>query len=445
MTLPDNYIRWNSDSDTVYLLQLSGNGHNVSVASSIVISSSLGVRAFLKGESIGLSLGIISDIRQIETIIGEISGKDTVTDLPNSIHEEISKGTELLKQTIEFLEEISNPDLTSEPESNSQSADEYSETFPQIARLQFILFQLENVTVHKKRRKYNFITQVVALKSHLISPICYNYLQSLDCLSLPHHRNIQKLYTNDGIDSDYITFLKQATVNFTLQQRIVIVQKDEIHVKSDLTYKGGKVIGSSGSLHEPIRTLLALMVSSLYKKWSTIVRLIPCSTTTAESLFPTIEKIIRDIELCGLQVQVLCTDNYPLNVSIFKKFSPEKTLDCAVPHPCDSNRLLFLMFDFVHILKSIRNNWLNLKYFNKTFRYPQFDNMDMINIASFEEIRQLYRSQQNKIIKLAQRLTSKSCWSSTLERQNVGIAQRIFDESTSAALAIQNSSKSNPK
>ena len=96
MTLPDNYIRWNSDSDTVYLLQLSGNGHNVSVASSIVISSSLGVRAFLKGESIELSLGIISDIRQIETIVGEISGKDTVTDLPNSIHKKISKATELL-------------------------------------------------------------------------------------------------------------------------------------------------------------------------------------------------------------------------------------------------------------------------------------------------------------------------------------------------------------
>ena len=47
MTLPDNCIRWNSDSDTVYLLQLSGNGHNVSVASSIVINSSLGVKSFL--------------------------------------------------------------------------------------------------------------------------------------------------------------------------------------------------------------------------------------------------------------------------------------------------------------------------------------------------------------------------------------------------------------
>ena len=151
-----------------------------------------------------------------------------------------------------------------------------------------------------------------------------------------------------------------------------------------------KVLGSDNTL----------MVSSLYKKWSTIVRLIPCSTTTAESLFPTIERIIRDIEHCGLQVQALCTDNYPLNVSIFKQLSTEKTLDCAVPHPCDSNRLLFLIFDFVDILKSIGNNWLNLKYFNKTLQFSiQIDNIDMINIASFEEIRQLYRSEQNRIKK----------------------------------------------
>ena len=31
------------------------------------------------------------------------------------------------------------------------------------------------------------------------------------------------------------------------------------------------------------------------------------------------------------------------------------------------------IFDIVHIVKSIRNNWLNLKEFEKTFIYPKFD------------------------------------------------------------------------
>ena len=183
------------------------------------------------------------------------------------------------------------------------------------------------------------------------------------------------------------------------------------------------------------------MVSSLYKRWSTIIRLIPCSTTSAEILFPTIKKAICDIELCGLKVQVLCTDNYPLNVSIFKLFSPDKTLNPSVPHPCDLNRTLFLLFDFVHILKSIRNNWLNLKDFNKTFQCPQFDDFTTTNVVSFEDLRLLYRSDQHSVLKLAPRLTSNSCWPSNLERQNVSLALRVFDYSTAAALAIQDSSR----
>ena len=109
-----------------------------------------------------------------------------------------------------------------------------------------------------------------------------------------------------------------------------------------------------------------------------------------------------------------------------------KTLDAEVPHPCHL---------VVHILKSIRINWLNLKDFNKMFRYPQFEKFDITDIASFEDVRLLYRSEQNSIIKLAPRLTAKSCWPSILERQNVNLALRVFGDSTAVGLVTQNSSR----
>ena len=72
-----------------------------------------------------------------------------------------------------------------------------------------------------------------------------------------------------------------------------------------------------------------------------------------------IKSVICDVEECGLYVQVLCSDNYPQNVNIFKLFSRDKkTLTPAVPHPVDITRNLFLLFNAVHILKTIRNNWL---------------------------------------------------------------------------------------
>ena len=142
----------------------------------------------------------------------------------------------------------------------------------------------------------------------------------------------------------------------------------------------------------------------------------------------------------------LSTDNFPLNVKIFKLFSPSGKLETRVPHPCDRNRGLFVSFDFVHILKTIRNNWLNQKSEAKIFSFPDFDNISIdqctyplsLCYASFRDIRILYNSERDSLAKLAPRLTLKSCYPSSLERQNVKLVLKIVHKSTIAALIIQN-------
>ena len=106
------------------------------------------------------------------------------------------------------------------------------------------------------------------------------------------------------------------------------------------------------------------MVSSLHKKWSCISRLYLVHLYLLKIFF------LIDIEFCLLRVQVISTDNYPLNVNLFKLFSPNGKLECRVPHPLDENMFLFLTFDFVHLLKSIRNNWIHQKDFEKSFLFP---------------------------------------------------------------------------
>ena len=60
----------------------------------------------------------------------------------------------------------------------------------------------------------------------------------------------------------------------------------------------------------------------------------------------------------------------------------------------------------------------------------------------FDDIRLLYKSEQHSTVKQAHRLNSKACWPTTLERQNVNLALRVFNESTSADLKIQKDSRS---
>ena len=55
-------------------------------------------------------------------------------------------------------------------------------------------------------------------------------------------------------------------------------------------------------------------------KCSTIVRLVPLGSSSARELYPIVKNTICDIEIGNLFVEAVCTDNYPLNVNLFKLF-----------------------------------------------------------------------------------------------------------------------------
>ena len=189
--------------------------------------------------------------------------------------------------------------------------------YPEVSRLQFIICQLQNSLVPKNRRRYNVLTQILSLKTHLISPVSYQYLQSMSCLSLPHPSTLQKLYSSFGLENEFFTFLKQATQSFSLDKDMLFFKW--MRFMSNPIFK---ILCSNLDPDNPTKTVFAIMVSSLYKKWSSIVRLLPCASVTAENLFETIKSCIRDVEECGLFVHIISTDNYPVNVKLFKLFSP---------------------------------------------------------------------------------------------------------------------------
>ena len=157
--------------------------------------------------------------------------------------------------------------------------------------------------------------------------------------------------------------------------------------------------------------------------------------------FPIIKSCILYIESCGLKVQIISTDNYPLNVNLFKLFPPSRRLETSVPHPSDNTRKLFVTFEYVHILKSIRNNCLNQKDIRKTFHFPNFQNIKLdycvypvqVYSASFSDVRLLYASEKESLVKLAPNLTIKACFPSAIERQNVKLVLKVFNELTLAA------------
>ena len=124
---------------------------------------------------------------------------------------------------------------------NLENLDEiFDENSHYLPTLEFVLSQLENLLVSKTRRKYDFITMVLAVKCQIISPACYKFLQTQECLILPHHNTLRRLYTSIGLEDEFISYLKVSTKEFNSLERNVVLHMDEIHIKSDFSYTGGK-------------------------------------------------------------------------------------------------------------------------------------------------------------------------------------------------------------
>ena len=262
-----------------------------------------------------------------------------------------------------------------------------------IMRLNFLLDQLKYLIVDKHARRYSILTQVFCLKIYGISPACYSLIQSSNCIILPHERNLLKIKNSIGLESEYTKILREIASTFNDLERHVILQMDEVHIRSDASYKGGRVIGSIDNPEDPHTTVFSMMVSSLSTRFSSIVRLIPLGSSSAETLYPIVKSTICDIEACGVFVEAVCTDNYPLNVRLYKCFSADSKLRPKVQHPCNPQRNLILFFDIVHIIKSIRNNWLNLKNFDNTFIFPRFDECQLSAQHNISEMNKSFTSQ----------------------------------------------------
>jgi hypothetical protein len=79
-------------------------------------------------------------------------------------------------------------------------------------------------------------------------------------------------------------------------------------------------------------------------------------------------------------------------------------LQPSIPHHCDleSGRKLFFLFDPVHLLKCVRNNWMQPN--RSDFQiYPDHDTYSNWSLrkASFAHLKQLYDGEQSAVVKMA--------------------------------------------
>ncbi|KAH7953124.1 hypothetical protein HPB49_004983 [Dermacentor silvarum] len=102
------------------------------------------------------------------------------------------------------------------------------------------------------------------------------------------------------------------------------------------------------------------------------------------------------------------------------------------------SRPLFFVIDPVHILKCIRNNWINQKNDQICFCFPEIQGdtpeSERMQTASFAKIRDLHSKECDQLLKYGYGLSRKALYPSSLERQDVKLALQIFNDYLPEAL-----------
>ncbi|KAH7944684.1 hypothetical protein HPB51_028602 [Rhipicephalus microplus] len=134
--------------------------------------------------------------------------------------------------------------------------------------------------------------------------------------------------------------------------------------------------------------------------------------------------VMQSVEDAGFRVVRLVGDNHKSNTKFFSSLSGGQ-IQPVVEHPLDAGRPLFLSFDYCHIIKNIRSQFLDAK---KIFR-----NQEKLILPDF--LRLLHKTQESQgAFKLVRCLTEKHLSPSNFEKMNVRRAVDIFSVQVTSVL-----------
>ena len=223
-------------------------------------------------------------------------------------------------------------------------------------------------------------------------------------------------------------FLSHVFSTLALEQQKCIILVDEVYVKPSLRYHGGEVFGQV--LNNPkllANTVLAIMVKCLFGGPTFLLKMIPVAKLNSEFLYEQVTGVMDVIDLSGGKVVSVITDNNRTNQAFFKKFKTVKD------KPWLTVDGLFLLFDYVHLLRSVRNNWLT-----EACQELNFECDGEILLAKWSDLIELYNLEKENLVSISS-LTEVAVYPKPIERQKVSICLKVFCDKTVVAFKTNSS------
>ena len=297
--------------------------------------------------------------------------------------------------------------------------------------------ELECCRDNQNGQKLSFLTHQLELlfkKEYSVNDYCFSiesyphcsYELLRDYLVLPSKRKLQSVVSSVDVDKVLKGTFEKVQVE---QQKNVFLLVDEVKIRPTVAFSGGILNGmAKNDENNKATSMLCVMMKSLHRGPSVMISVTPVYRLTADYQFEVVLDAARRVEEAGGHVLGSITDNHKVNQQFCKIFDledPEKT--AVAKHPLDGERAWFLLFDTVHLLKCIRNNWITEK--TKQIQLGG-------QVASFQDVVQLYNEEKDNILKTTP-LTQSAVYPSKLQLQNVKHVLRVFNDKVVAALHLK--------
>lgn len=304
--------------------------------------------------------------------------------------------------------------------------------------LKFIVEQLTLSQIPKNNRQYGNRTMILASSLYVHSVSAYNALRKCNLMYFPHPRTLQKLMCNYQLSNTSLEsspYLENRVKHLKQHELLVSLLLDEIYIQPQLSFKCGQIYGSSNfDAHTCAKTAQVFMVSSVLSKYVDVVAIIPVANMTSEQLKSLISDVLCMLEKTGFKVISLIADNNSVNRKAYELFTANKILQPSIDHPLDPSRKLFFLFDTVHILKCIRNNWETKRNINKSLQFPDMNDHSVILSAQYRHLELIFEKEKDSLVKYGHTLSAKVLYPSSIQKQNVNLALRIFNDNNTVAL-----------
>ncbi len=260
----------------------------------------------------------------------------------------------------------------------------------------------------------------MAMTLKLLHRLTYDYLREKKIIPLPGRSTLRDYFRSFTISEGYLESVSRLIAvkvqSMSPIQRLTCLSMDEIHLRSDISYdkQTDRVIG-------PHKAANVVMARGLCNPWKVPVFYQHNAKLTKDTLMD----IVKRLESEGLHVLSLVTDQGSNNLGLARDLdvTPDQP---GFQHPTREEEKIFFLYDMPHLVKSLRNNFLDYGFVlpsgETVTAAPMFRLLEELEAGHYKTSYKL--SRKHLLVKGA-------------DRQRVHLATELFSESVGIDLEQQ--------